>query len=74
VFVRPDVQRRRRDFVHQRDGEAQPRQVNSFDVMLASVAGFDSDVLVLRRLKISEFRRALLAAVRADDTPDGPDG
>src|ERR671912_2273789 len=74
VLARPHVQRRRRDFVHQRDGEAEPRQVNSLDVMQAGVAGFDSDVLELRRLKITELRRSLLAAVSTDDTPERPGG
>src|SRR5687767_11251674 len=74
VFAGPYVERRCRHFVHQRDGEAEPRQVNPLDVMPASVASFDPDVLVLRRLKISEFRRALLAAACTDDTPERPDG
>src|SRR5438105_5714658 len=70
--MRPQVERGGGDFVHERYCQAQPRQVNPLDVVLAGVAGFDPHVVILRRVKIPEPGGPLLPTLRADDAAERP--
>src|SRR6185369_6627089 len=60
------------DLIDQRNSKAEARQIYTFDVVIACVAGFDSDVVVFGRMKVAEFGWPLLAAMSACDTSKGP--
>ena len=72
MVTRPDVEGRRCNLIYKRNSKAEARQVYTFDVVFACVAGFDSDVVVFRGMKIAEFGRALLTAMSACDTSERP--
>src|SRR5438309_1778911 len=55
VLARPCRQRRAGDFIHQPDGHAEARQVDTFEVLPARVARFDANVIERGRLDVREF-------------------
>lgn len=67
MLVRPKIERRRRNFIYQWYGKTESRQVDTFDVMLAGIAGFDSYMVVFGRVKITEFRWPLFSTICAGD-------
>src|SRR5213594_3615883 len=55
VFARPDVERRARDFVDERHGDTEPRQIDAFQVMLTGVARVDAKVIERGRVEVREL-------------------
>src|SRR5436189_2453021 len=72
ALLRPRVQRRRGDFVDERDGEAEAAEIDAFQVALAGVADLDAHVLQVRPRKITELPLVVLAAGRTDNTSKWP--
>src|SRR2546421_6049946 len=72
VFARPQIQRGSINFIDQRRSESNPSEIDSFEVVLASVTGFNPHMIEFWRMKVSQFCRSLLAAVRANDTTEFP--
>src|SRR5215471_290727 len=72
VFARPEVEGRRIDLIDQRHCVPEPGQVNSFYIALARVTCFYPNVIKLRRMKVTEFRRPLLTTVSADHASKFP--
>src|SRR5258705_5680728 len=72
MLVRPNIQRRRRNLIYQGNGKPESCQIHPFNVMLAGITGFDSDVVVLGRMKIPEFCRPLFITKSAGNTSERP--
>src|SRR2546426_502690 len=70
--ARPQVERRRRILINQRNGKTETREIDALDVMLARVASFNSDVVVLRSMKVSELRRSFFPTIGTNDSPKFP--
>jgi hypothetical protein len=65
MFVRPNIKRSRRNFIYQGNGKSQSREVYTFNVAFAGLTSFDSDVVVVRGVKIAKFRWTLFATISA---------
>ena len=72
VLARPYVEWRCRNLIDERNSKAEAREVYTLYVMLACIARFYSDVVVIRAVKVSELRWSLFAAIRADDSSEFP--
>ena len=70
--TRPNIERRRSYFINQGYSKTKAREINPFDVMLARVASFNSDVVVFRSVKVSELRRSLFSTIDTNDSPKLP--
>jgi hypothetical protein len=53
MLARPNIQRRRRNFIDEGNGKPESREVHAFNVMLAGIARFDAQVVVFTGVKIS---------------------
>src|SRR5262249_15859661 len=60
----PQIERRRRDLVGERHGDAKARQIDALHVVAARIARVDPHVIEGVRLKISELPLVFFAAVR----------
>ena len=72
TFARPQIERGCGDFINERHCETELRKIDALDVVLATVAGFDADVVVLRSMKITNLLRAFLSATNARHPPESP--
>ena len=72
MFVSPNIERRRRNLIDQWNGKPESRQVHTFNVVLAGVTGFDPDMVVFGRVKITEFRWPLFTTICAGDASERP--
>src|ERR1044071_2814974 len=72
TLARPQVKRSGSYFIYKRHGKAESRQIYPFDIMLAIVACFDPDVVVLRNMKIADLRGALFSTINARHSPEMP--
>src|ERR1700730_3265963 len=72
MLVGPNIECRRRNFIYQRNGKAEPREVYPLDVMLAGITGLDPDVVVFGCVKISEFCWPLFVTISAGDASERP--
>ena len=70
MFARPNIERRCRHLIDKWNRKAESRQIHTFNVVLAGVAGFDPDVVIFRRVKIAEFRWPLFTAMSAGDSSE----
>src|ERR1043165_4983550 len=68
----PQIQGRGVNFIYHGRSEANASEIDSFEVMLTVVTGFNPHVIELRRMKVSQFCRSLFAATRADHAPKLP--
>src|SRR5207248_2798306 len=74
VFARPDVERRARDFVDERHGEPEPREVDAFQIVTAGVAGVDTKMIEIGGVEVSELAFVFFAAADAQHAADRPFG
>src|SRR5882724_2497 len=72
MLARPNIQRRSRNFIYQRNGKPESRQVHTFNVMLAGITGFDAQVVELGCVKVPEFCWPLFTTISAGDAPERP--
>ena len=72
ALTRPQIERSRGDFVDERRRAPELREIDSLNIMLAGVTGFNANVIVFRRVEISEPGRAFFPATGADDSPERP--
>jgi hypothetical protein len=68
----PYIEWRRCNLINQWSSKAEQCEIDTLYVMPARVARFNSDVVVFRAMKVSEFRWSLFAAIRADDASKFP--
>src|SRR5260370_1313898 len=72
MLVSPDIKRRRRNFIDERNRKPEPCKVHPFNVMLAGITRFDSDVVVLGCVKIAESCWPFFITISAGDASERP--
>jgi len=72
VFLRPDVERRAGDFVHERDRQAEAGPIDRLEIVPAPVTRVHPDMLERGRMKIPELALVTFAARGTEDAPAGP--
>ena len=72
LFDRPQVERRPRNLVHDRHGEAEPREIDGLEIAPAGVAPIDAQVLEDLGPEVAEPALVLFAAERAADASERP--
>lgn len=72
AFRGPEIEGGGRDIIDERNGETEPRQIDSFDVAIASLTRLNSHVRINFGLKVPEFERTLLTARGTNNAPELP--
>ena len=72
MLASPEIKRGGGNFIYQRNGKPKSRQVYPFNVVFAGITGFDPDMVVFGRVKVSKFRRSLFAALSANYSTEFP--
>src|ERR1043165_1938994 len=72
MLMSPNVERRRRSLIYQRNSKSKPRQIHPLDVMLACITSFDPYVVVFGSVKITQFGWPLFTTISAGHAPERP--
>src|SRR5512144_3027661 len=72
VVSRPEIERGRRGFVHERCGQAEPRQIDGLRIAMTDIARVDPQVIVFRRVEVLRPALVLLTAMRALHSIEAP--
>src|ERR1019366_8632327 len=72
LFLRPEIERDRGNFIHHRISQSIASQVHRLDVVPAGVAAFHAYMFELLRRIDRKFRVVLFSASRTNDSPELP--
>src|SRR6266480_7093596 len=72
MLVSPNIERRRRKLIDQWNRKPQFCPVHTFNVVLAGIAGLDSNMVEFGCVKITEFCRTFFVTINAGDTSERP--
>src|SRR3954469_13949982 len=72
VLHGPEIERPTRNFIHERNGEAEAGAIDGLQIMFARITRVDPQVVKRRRLKVPETTFVLFATIRTQDAPKGP--
>src|ERR1019366_6506183 len=72
LFLRPEIERDRGNFIHHRIGQSVASEVHGLDVVPAGVAAFHAHMFELLRRVDRKFRVVLFSASRTNDSPELP--
>ena len=72
MLLRPDIERRAGDFVHERHCKAEPAAIDGLEIAAAGLARVHAHMLERGRLKISELALVFFTARGTEDAAERP--